>query len=418
MRVLWFSTNPACYKSSQTNDGGYNGGGWMSSLQQEITKFDDIELGICFCMEGQPNKVKQQGITYYPIPYNKKKIKDKLLDIIYYNDVHRDEILWPYYINKFKDTIKDFNPDVIEVFGSELYIGLATIAAKELHLPCCLHIQGILSLYIYTFLPAGMSKWNYYLSQGIKKAFDKFQYLTYWQRSVYREKAILKAVPHVIGRTEWDKIAMSILAPQAKYHYGGEILRSCFYEDSQRTIPSKPVIVTTSSNSSYKGFDLILKIADILKNEMHVDYEWKVYGNITPLFFERIAKLSHNNLNINLCGVANAEQLRETLLHSTVYVQPSYIENSPNSVAEAQILGVPVVATNVGGTSSMITHGKNGFLFPVTDTYMAAFYIRELLNKECFNKNMGMFAKEIALKRHCKEDVIKELKRTYSEVSE
>jgi glycosyltransferase involved in cell wall biosynthesis len=86
-------------------------------------------------------------------------------------------------------------------------------------------------------------------------------------------------------------------------------------------------------------------------------------------------------------------------------------------VAEAQILGVPVVATNVGGTSSMVTHGKDGFLFPATDPYMAAFYIRELLNKECLNKNMGMYANEIALKRHGMEGIINELKRIYSEIS-
>ncbi len=417
MRTLWFSTNPACYKSPQTNNGGYNGGGWMSSLQQELMKCKDIELGICFCMDNQSHKVEQQGVTYYPTPYHHKKAKDKLLDIIYYKDVHRDEILWPYYINKFKETIKDFKPNVIEVFGSELYIGLAVIAAKELSIPCCIHIQGILSLYIHSFLPPGMSKHKYCMSEGFCKAYSKFQYLTYWQRSIHREKTIFRAVSNVIGRTEWDKEAMEILAPQAKYHYGGEILRLCFYEESQRSMPTKPVIVTTSSNASYKGLDLVLKIADILKNVMHIDFEWKVFGNITTRFFENLTNLSHSNLNINLCGVATAEHLRETLLHSTVYVQPSYIENSPNSVAEAQILGVPVVATNVGGTSSMVTHCKDGFLFSATDPYMAAFYIRKLLNQEDLNKSMGMYAKEIALKRHSKEGIINELKQIYSEIS-
>ena len=86
-------------------------------------------------------------------------------------------------------------------------------------------------------------------------------------------------------------------------------------------------------------------------------------------------------------------------------------------MAEAQILGVPVVATNVGGTYSMVTHCKDGFLFPATDPYMAAFYIRKLLNQEDLNKSMGMYAKEIALKRHSKEGIINELKQIYSEIS-
>lgn len=416
MRVLWFSANPACYKSSQTNNGGYNGGGWMSSLQQELMKCGDIELGICFCMDNQPQKVEQQGVIYYPIPYHRKKTKDKLLDIIHYKDVRRDEVLWPYYIKKFKETINDFTPDVIEVFGSELYIGLAVIAAKELSKPCCIHIQGILSLYIYSFLPPSMSKLKYYMSEGLFRVYSKFQYLTYWRRSIHREKTILRTVKNVIGRTEWDKEAMEMLAPQAKYYYGGEILRPCFYEKSLRTIPTKPVIVTTSSNASYKGFDLVLKIADILKNVMHVDFEWKVFGNITPRFFEKIANLDHRNLNINICGVATAEQLREKLLTSTLYCHTSYIENSPNSIAEAQILGIPIVATNVGGTSSLVEDGKTGFLFPATDPYMAVYHIKELIENHNLNIEIGNNACESARLRHEKKEIVNQLIETYSEI--
>jgi len=417
MRVLWFSTNSACYEFPKGGKGGYNGGGWTSSLQQELTKQTDITLGICFCMDGQSWKTEQKGVIYYPVPNYKKKKKDKILDIIHYTDVGRDEISWSFYINRFKEIITDFKPNVIEVFGSELYIGLATMAANELNIPCCLHVQGILSLCMYSFLPPGMSERSYYLSQGIKKAYNKFQYLTYWKRSVFREKKILQTVTHVIGRSEWDRQAMSILAPQAKYHYGGEILRPCFYEKSLRTIPTSPIIVTTSSNASYKGFDLVLKIADILKNVMHIDFEWKVFGNITPLFFEKIANLNHQDLNINICGVATAEQLREALLHSTVYVQPSYIENSPNSVAEAQILGVPVVATNVGGTSSMVTHGKDGFLFPATDPYMAAYNIKYLIDNKKVNVEIGKQACDTALLRHDKKKNIEQLLEIYKNIN-
>lgn len=412
MRVLWFTNTPCEYKSPE----GYGGGGWLIALQNEIRKQPDITLGICFCMDEQPWKVEQQGATYYPISNYKKKTIDKIIDIIHYKDVSRDEILWPYYINKFKEVIDDFRPDIIEVFGSELYMGLATIAAKDLNIPCCLHVQGILSLYIYSFLPPGMSERDYCLSQGIKKVYNKFQYLTYWKRSVYREKAILQAVPHVIGRTEWDKVAMSILAPQAKYHYGGEILRPCFYEPGIRSIPQRAVITTTSSNASYKGFDLVLKIAKILKNEMHMDFTWNVYGNIAPLFFEKLTGINHKDVNVHLCGVASAEELKEALLNSSLYCQPSYIENSPNSVAEAQILGLPVVATNVGGTSSMVKHGKTGYLYPATDPYMAAFYIKYLIDNFKENMELGDYAHRVASLRHDKNIVVKQLLGTYDKI--
>ena len=150
---------------------------------------------------------------------------------------------------------------------------------------------------------------------------------------------------------------------------------------------------------------------------MHIDFEWKVFGNLSPHFFEDITNLNHGDLSIHLCGVATAEQLRETLLHSTVYVQPSYIENSPNSVAEAQILGIPVVATNVGGTSSMVTHGTDGFLFPATDPYMAAYYIKSLIeDKNNVNMEIGTQAHKKATLRHDKQEIITQLLNTYKEI--
>lgn len=391
----------------------------MSSLQKEmLVSVPNIELGICFNVNGEPSKVLQEGVTYYPVPHHIKSKTDKILDLIKYNDVTRDEVLWPYYIEIFKKVIEDFKPDVIEVFGSELYIGLGVLAAEELKVPCILHLQGILSLYIHIFLPIGVSTHSYYISRGFKSIYPNFQYLTYWKRSCHRERTILRATSHVIGRTDWDRNALEVLNPQAKYHYGGEILRPCFYNNYNRIIPNRPVIVTTSSGATYKGFDLILKIANLLTNEIGVDFEWKVYGNVDPSFFEKFTGIHHEDVNVSLCGVATAEQLCEAITHCTVYVQSSYIENSPNSIAESQILSVPAVATNVGGTDSMVEHGKTGLLFPATDPYIGAHYIAKLINDIELNISMGKEAQHIARQRHDRKTIVKQLLDTYTELLE
>lgn len=417
MRVLWFSSSSANYRFDDSIDHlGYGGAGWMSSLQTEIVKRDNIDLGVCFMHDPDYRKEVQDGITYYRVPHHVKAKKDKILDLIKIKDATRDEVLWPYYVAQFKKVIDDFKPDVIEVFGSELYIGLSDIAAKEKGIPCCLHLQGLLSLSIYIYLPTGVSKWSYYLSEGIRGLFGKIQYWAYWQRSCHREKAILKAVDHVIGRTHWDRQALEILNPQSQYHYGGEILRPCFYQGGVRVLPSKPVIVTTSSDATYKGFDLVLKIANILKRECMLDFEWKVFGNVDPRFAEKLTGIRHDDVNVQLCGVASAETLREAMLHATVYLQPSYVENSPNSVAEAQILGLPIVATNVGGTSSMVEDGKTGLLFPCTDPYMGASALLRLINELELNQRMGVAAKQVAVIRHDKDQIVNQLLSIYQEI--
>ena len=223
-------------------------------------------------------------------------------------------------------------------------------------------------------------------------------------------------MPHVIGRTEWDKQAAKLLSPTAQYHYGGEILRDVFYEESKRVIPKKLIISTTISFPTYKGYDVILKVANILKNELNLDFDWNVYGNIDPCFMEKITGLKHADVNVKLCGVASPQKLRDELLNSTLYFHSSYVENSPNSVCEAQILGIPVVASRVGGTDSLVEHGKTGFLYPVTDPYMAAYYIKYLVDNPKENVAIGNAAKQVATVRHNKKKIVDELMETYQEM--
>lgn len=414
MRVLWIG-GFGLKSLNDNNTSGYNGGGWLASLKKEIIKCSDVTLGVAFCKEHCFQKVVQDNISYYVVPNYHKSRKDKYLDFIHIKDVTRDEIQWSHYENQLKMVIDDFKPDVIEIFGSEFYFSLAARVSK--HIPTVLHFQGILSLYIYIFLPPGISKWQYIMSgKGLRGKYNNFQYLAYWQRSAYREKAVLKAVPHVIGRTDWDKQAIAVLNPNAKYHYGGEILRDVFYENKERTIPSKITISSTISFPTYKGYDVILKVANILKNELHLDFVWNVYGNINPDFIEKQVGLRHEGVDVRLCGVASPTQLRDALLESTMYFHPSYTENSPNSVCEAQILGVPVVASRVGGTDSLVEHGKTGFLYPVTDPYIAAYYIMYLVDNPDVNIAIGKAAKQVATARHDKKKIVNELMETYQEM--
>lgn len=417
MRILWIASPSCNYVPVGQTGGGYNGGGWVSAMQDELQRRDDITLGIAFCMNGQPEKVVQQGTTYYIMPDHSKRLKDKIIDFVRINDASRDEVVWPQYTERLKAIIADFKPDVVHVFGSELYQDLAPLVTGDI--PTVLHVQGLLSLSIYILLPPAISKWRFVLSgKGLRGKLFNYQYLASWLRSAYREKKILRAVPHVIGRTDWDRQGVAVINPKARYHYGGEVLRQVFYDDAERIQPSRIVITSTISAAIYKGFDVVLKTADILKNEMHLDFVWDVFGNVNPSLMEKVTGLRHEDLNINLRGVASAETIHDTLLHSTLYVHPSYVENSPNSVCEAQLTGIPVVASNVGGTSSLVEHGRTGYLFPVTDPYMAAYYIGRLASDRELNIRIGRQAREVALRRHDKDAIVDQLLRTYGEISQ
>ena len=118
-RILWISGS-GCYIPVHKRKLGYNGGSWATSIQKELLKRNDIELACAFCKDGEPSKVIQNGVTYYVVPNHKKSRKDKIIDLVKIKDVTRDEILWPYYEEKFKAIINDFRPDVIHIFGYTL----------------------------------------------------------------------------------------------------------------------------------------------------------------------------------------------------------------------------------------------------------------------------------------------------------
>ena len=416
MRVLFFSNSGDFVPLNQKQFGkGYNNGGWVAALINELKQRKDIHVGVCFAMKGQTFKSVQKDVTYYSFPNFKKNYKDKWLDLFYYKRPERDRILWPHFERHFKKAIEDFKPDVIEIFGSEVYLGLATFVAR---CPVVLHVQGILSLYIYTWFPPGVSLRSYLLQDWKpKRIFQRFQLYIYWQRSCYREQEVLRHTKHVIGRTHWDKMATEIFNPERVYHYGGEILRPVFYEEHERVIPKRLTIVTTSSSPMYKGFDFVLRTANILKNRLGQDFEWLVFGDVTPTFQEKFTGLKHDDLNIHLMGVVTASKIRDALLTATVYFQPSYIENSPNSVCEAQMTGVPVVATNVGGTSSLIEEGVTGFLVPTNDPYGAASKIAMLAGDKLLNVSIGVKARNLALKRHDRIRIVDELIKTYNDMT-
>ncbi|MGC9291341.1 MAG: glycosyltransferase [Acidobacteriaceae bacterium] len=50
--------------------------------------------------------------------------------------------------------------------------------------------------------------------------------------------------------------------------------------------------------------------------------------------------------------------------HFNCLVQPSHTEGTPNSILEAMLVGVPIVATSVGGVPDIIEHGLSGLLIP------------------------------------------------------
>ena len=100
-----------------------------------------------------------------------------------------------------------------------------------------------------------------------------------------------------------------------------------------------------------------------------------------------------------LGSLAPAEIVSE-LKATSVYVHPSIVENSPNSLAEAMILGVPCVASSAGGVPSLLKDGHEGLLCSPNDVYGLAGAIGTMATQPARAARLGANARSRARRRH------------------
>lgn len=70
---------------------------------------------------------------------------------------------------------------------------------------------------------------------------------------------------------------------------------------------------------------------------------------------------------VRFAGRLDREAMAELLRECTVALNPSRVDNTPNSLLEALASGVPVVSTDVGGVSFIVEHGVTALLVPPQD---------------------------------------------------
>lgn len=99
-------------------------------------------------------------------------------------------------------------------------------------------------------------------------------------------------------------------------------------------------------------------------------------------FSSKLCQAANGNPNIVFTGELKADKVKKVLKNAIVFVNPSYNEGLPSTILEAGATGVPVIATNVGGTSDIIKNGKNGFLVPPKNPKLLAQKINLLLRNK------------------------------------
>lgn len=105
------------------------------------------------------------------------------------------------------------------------------------------------------------------------------------------------------------------------------------------------------------------------------------------------------NVNCNFCGEQSLIGVKSFLSQADLFVNPSYSEGLPTSILEAGAMELPVIATNVGGTSEIINNGKNGLLFSPKDYNELRGIITYLINNKSLCKMFGQNLKNDVIEK-------------------
>lgn len=332
----------------------------------------------------------------------------------------------------FETELRSFQPDGIHIWGTEYGHTLAMVNAVEalgLLDRTAVSIQGLCSVY------AG------HYAEGVPYAVQR----KYTFRDLVRRDNILRQrrkfalrgeleiqtlgkVRHIIGRTDWDRACAARIHPEAKYHFCNETLREPFYQGQWNyTDCQKHRIFASSCVYPVKGFHYLLEaFGEVVKDypDATLAVPGKSFLTVDPLrrsgyqsYLAALAKRYGVAEKIEFLGSLSAEQMKREFLRANAFALPSTIENSPNSLGEAMLLGVPCAAADVGGVANLMASPDEGFVYQSTAPYMLAFYLKRIFALEEKAAEMGRAARAHALRTHDPDHNLETLLRIYEELS-
>ncbi|GAB3512654.1 glycosyltransferase family 4 protein [Spirosoma knui] len=328
MKVLWIAPLPYIKKPKG------HPAPWIMTLSQALSSCIDLDILVC-----NSDIDKDETFTVNNVNYIYLKTPRGAIDLITFHK---------YKVGLLRKYLKRQHQkyDIIHIHGSEHQFEQA---CWDIPVPKLLSVQGIIS--------------EYYNHISDKISYRKLS----WYLTQLSEKRYLPHIKHFMCRTDWDKRWVHQNVKDAVVHHCWETIRPNFFELKFDSTLNKNILFLGGIND-IKGYEKALIAFDLAaesNKDIKLLYAGSRVNETNKIIKEAISKHNLRNINDNnlkLLGFLNAQELAITFTKCYCLLHPSYIDNSPNSICEAQISGLPVIASNVGGVGSLIEHNKTGLL--------------------------------------------------------
>lgn len=420
MKILWVVNTPIDILGEKLY-GRCENGVWMDALLSDYRSHGGFEL-----LVATSAKVKRTlyfengGVRFFAVPNNVPLL---------YNEKKSSNIYAWY------DLINNENPDLVQIWGTEFSHGLCALKACEsLNVPSVIYMQGYLGSIARHYLAGICEKdiKNSITLRDILKHDNILLQRRQYFKNVNRECEEFLLSGRIICENNWCEQSIKAVAPDIKV-YRCPLSINEIFSTKQWSIKNceRHSVICNASGYPLKGLHMLLNAIALLKNK-YPDIKLYVPGTKMVCdhsiksrlrksgytkYIERLIKKLDIERNIIWLGPLSQEELANQYSKANLFVLCSSIENHSSSLKEAMMVGVPCVASAVGGVPEYVHHGENGFLYRFEEYDIAASYIEKIFEDDELAEKLSLNAQKNINKLHLNNDIFKRMLEIYNEIS-
>jgi len=292
-------------------------------------------------------------------------------------------------IRAVRGKLKEIQPDIVHGQGTERECAICAVFSGY---PNVLTIHGNM--------------------RAISKLSSK-RWSFYYKVAAWLEKFCLKRTDGVVAISSYTKCLIDNLVRKT-WLLPNAVDPSFFRLSTFQAI--KPRILFVGSICDYKNpTGLLEAVADLLVSHQ-CSIAFAGSGETEGAYYKRFVAVAATLPSVELLGFLDRERLVTEMARSSILVLPTFEDNCPMVVLEAQAAGLPVAASNVGGIPDLITHGSTGLLFDPAQPATMRECIEQLLKTRNLRDALGGGGKQHAIKTYHPAVIAKKHLEIYREV--